>query len=264
VNRAPAVSRPTSPLPAMRNGVNTVHNPLANGRPVSRDARVTERATAKAEPSPAQVQAQNDVNVRRAEVARQTTPTQRTFATQRLNTAEQTLRARQAATATQNAITAQRNSNTREALATRRAAELRGDFDHREWDRNREQSWHQYRYYNAPDWAYRGWDRGRVYAWNNHRYHWFGGSWVLIDPGYDYGYDTGAYVDNSTTLAPVGANLVAEVQFELQRAGYDPGPADGVFGSHTQDAVARYQADHGLAVTGRINPPLLASLGIQS
>ena len=163
-------------------------------------------------------------------------------------------------------LAAQRSNTSRQLLATQRAAELRGDFDHREWDRNRERSWRQYRYFNAPDWAYRGWDRGRVYSWNNHRYHWWGGSWVLIDPGYDYGLyvDGGAYVDNSTTLAPVGANLVSEVQFELQRAGYDPGPADGVFGSHTQDAVARYQADHGLAVTGRIDSPLLASLGIQS
>jgi hypothetical protein len=128
------------------------------------------------------------------------------------------------------------------------------------WDSGRERSWRNYRYFYAPDYAYRGWDRDRIYSWNNHRYHWYGGSWVLIDPGYDYS----TYAVNDSTLSPIAANTVAQVQFELQRAGYDPGPADGVFGSMTSGAIAQYQADHGLVVTGRIDRPLLLSLGIQS
>ncbi len=129
------------------------------------------------------------------------------------------------------------------------------------WDSGRDRSWRNYRYFYAPDYAYRGWDHGRSYSWNHHRYHWYGGAWVLIDPGYDY---NSYVVDEGSSLAPIAANTVAQVQFELQRAGYDPGPADGVFGSMTSDAIARYQADHGLAVTARIDRPLLLSLGLQS
>jgi hypothetical protein len=127
--------------------------------------------------------------------------------------------------------------------------------DRRDWgDRDRSRSWERYRYYRAPIDAYRGWDRNRIYSWNNHRYHWYGGSWVIVDPGY-------AYVE-TTTLPVVGSNVVLEVQAQLERAGYDPGPVDGVMGGQTRSAIARYQADRGFAATGRIDNALLASLGI--
>jgi hypothetical protein len=141
-----------------------------------------------------------------------------------------------------------------------RNVDSRHDSDNQSWDRSREQSWRGYRYFNAPPSAYRGWDHGHSYSWNHQRYHWFGGSWVLIDPGYDYN----TYVRRTATFAPEGANLVAEVQVELHRAGYNPGPSDGVMGGRTHDAIARYQADNGLSVTARIDRPLLASLKIES
>ena len=60
----------------------------------------------------------------------------------------------------------------------------------------------------------------------------------------------------------MGASIVENVQEELQDEGYDPGPADGVMGSRTRSAIAQYQDDHGLAVTGTINDALLRSLGL--
>lgn len=277
-NSAPRAVAPVTRAPVARQSAQSVRNPVASAGPSSTPSpRVNRRQTVNPEPSPSQVQARNDVNVRRAEAERQTTAAQRSIAEQRVGTAEQTLRARQSATAERNAIVAQRNATQNQINTTRRANaiavdrtrtfnnESRRDIDRRGWDDRRFDTWRHYQYFYAPDYAYRGWNRDRIYSWNHHRYHWYDGSWVLIDPGFDYDYGGGVYVENSgPTLAPIGANTVAQVQFELQRAGYDPGPADGVIGNHTRDAIAQYQADHGLAVTARIDGPLLASLGIQS
>jgi peptidoglycan hydrolase-like protein with peptidoglycan-binding domain len=44
--------------------------------------------------------------------------------------------------------------------------------------------------------------------------------------------------------------------------GYYHGQVDGVIGSGTIDAVRKFQADHGLTTTGKIDPQLLNALGI--
>lgn len=50
------------------------------------------------------------------------------------------------------------------------------------------------------------------------------------------------------------AHSVKQVQQELIRQGYDVGPdgADGFAGKNTSKAVAKFEADNGLTVTGRI------------
>ena len=45
---------------------------------------------------------------------------------------------------------------------------------------------------------------------------------------------------------------VAEMQTNLARLGYDPGPIDGQFGPRTSAAIREYQQDHGLAPDGRL------------
>ena len=54
--------------------------------------------------------------------------------------------------------------------------------------------------------------------------------------------------------------LVAKIQTLLADAGYDPGPADGVVGRKTVDAVRAYQQKAGVPVTGQIDKTLVASL----
>ncbi|MEJ0096885.1 MAG: SEL1-like repeat protein [Bauldia sp.] len=54
--------------------------------------------------------------------------------------------------------------------------------------------------------------------------------------------------------------LVAKIQTLLADAGYDPGPADGVIGRKTTDAVRAYQQKAGVPVTGQIDKTLVASL----
>lgn len=55
-------------------------------------------------------------------------------------------------------------------------------------------------------------------------------------------------------------NLVQEVQTLLTQLGYNPGPADGVAGKNTRQAVREFQKKRGLKVTGEINSQLLEQL----
>jgi peptidoglycan hydrolase-like protein with peptidoglycan-binding domain len=52
------------------------------------------------------------------------------------------------------------------------------------------------------------------------------------------------------------------VQRRLAHLGYYHGAIDGEIGPHSRRAIRRYQADHGLPVTGEIDRPLLRSLGL--
>jgi len=54
---------------------------------------------------------------------------------------------------------------------------------------------------------------------------------------------------------------VMMMQRALKRAGFDPGPIDGIIGSKTKEAVRAYQKANGLA-TGAITLETLRSLGI--
>jgi hypothetical protein len=46
---------------------------------------------------------------------------------------------------------------------------------------------------------------------------------------------------------------VGQVQEQLQKAGLNPGPIDGVLGPRTKAALRRYQASHGLPATGLLD-----------
>lgn len=58
----------------------------------------------------------------------------------------------------------------------------------------------------------------------------------------------------------IGSPLVRALQLRLARAGDPPGPIDGRYGPLTENAVKRYQADHGLMVDGIAGPQTLAAL----
>ena len=56
---------------------------------------------------------------------------------------------------------------------------------------------------------------------------------------------------------------VTAAQERLAREGYYNGTIDGVLGSETRRAIARYQSSHGLRATGALTPDTLQALGLQ-
>lgn len=108
-----------------------------------------------------------------------------------------------------------------------------------------------------PGW-WGGWDWDSWYPYPDYPYY----------PYYDYGnpYDNGSYGDQQTNDSQYSAeywnNLAKSVQTKLVQQGYYRGQVDGVIGSGTMEAVRRFQADHRLKVTGKIDPKLLKALGI--
>jgi len=86
--------------------------------------------------------------------------------------------------------------------------------------------------------------------------------------GSDYqygGYQDGGYSGNVYRGRARGdrdAALVARVQQRLARAGIYRGPIDGVLGDRTRYAIRVYERIHGLPADGRIDPRLLATMGI--
>lgn len=109
--------------------------------------------------------------------------------------------------------------------------------------------------------------------WRNHysRFALFGGGYYYWNAGYwypAYGYDSN--FSTYTYDAPLyGYNdlepgeVIAQVQAELQRQGYDPGLIDGDFGPATRAALLAYQQDNGLPVTGEIDEDTLGALGLE-
>lgn len=94
-------------------------------------------------------------------------------------------------------------------------------------------------------------------------YYWNGGYWYPAY-GYDptfttYVYDAPIYAYND--LEP--GEVIARVQAQLQRLGYDTGVVDGDFGPATREALMEFQQDNSLPVTGVIDEVTLEALGLE-
>jgi len=95
---------------------------------------------------------------------------------------------------------------------------------------------------------------GGFWAWD--------AGWWYPAWGYDSSYSNYAYdgpIYGYDGLAP--DQVIANVQGALQELGYFPDAVDGVLGPTTQQAIADYQRDRGLSITGAIDRPTLLSLG---
>lgn len=55
---------------------------------------------------------------------------------------------------------------------------------------------------------------------------------------------------------------VTQIQQRLQELGYDPGTADGIYGTRTKNAVISFQRDYGLSDDGIAGPKTLEALGL--
>ena len=61
-----------------------------------------------------------------------------------------------------------------------------------------------------------------------------------------------------------GSSRMAGAQQQLTTAGYYNGAIDGIPGPDTRQAIANYQTDNSLPVTGHLNAPTRQSLGLKS
>ena len=120
-------------------------------------------------------------------------------------------------------------------------------LDHHRYHHDRNWWHHHCHAVVLVDWGYWGWSDGWWYpAWGYDPYY----SYYEYD-GPIYGYD-GLLPDE----------VVANVQSALQDLGYYLYEVDGILGPLTQEALARFQRDYGIPVTGAIDPPTLTSLGL--
>ena len=93
---------------------------------------------------------------------------------------------------------------------------------------------------------------------------WYDGWWYPAwgyDPYYSY-YDYNGPIYGYDGLQP--DDVIANVQAALQQLGYYPYAVDGVLGPQTETAIANYQRDYGLPVTGAIDPTTVRSLRLGS
>jgi hypothetical protein len=142
--------------------------------------------------------------------------------------------------------------------------ELNGRTDH--ISERHEANWHG------------NWDRRHAHFHNGRFFVFDGGFWFGLDDGFfpwdylpyyadDY-YPYDYYTDDQPNVntAPVYNGVqaadptVQAAQTQLNKQGYYGGPADGIYGPSTRDAVARYQIANQLNVTGSLSPDTLQSL----
>jgi hypothetical protein len=68
-------------------------------------------------------------------------------------------------------------------------------------------------------------------------------------------------IDDADQVVPATPKLIRQVQQALAKAGYKPGPADGVSGPKTLAALKSFQQDNNLA-SGKLTKETLRALGV--
>ena len=96
------------------------------------------------------------------------------------------------------------------------------------------------------------WNHNGQHYWNNHNYRWYEGGWLIIDGFFNPYYGNIGYSNQGS--------MASSVQASLANQGYYNGPIDGDVGPGTRNAIANYQRDNNLYVSGRITNELLKSL----
>jgi hypothetical protein len=140
---------------------------------------------------------------------------------------------------------------------------------HRDWDRHRAH-FHHNRVFVFVDgfwWGLYPWDFYGTYPYDYYAYPYDYNN--PYDYSYEYPYDYSddypyEYYDPSSydNSGYDTGTSVREVQSELAKLGYYHGPIDGIQGDATEAALARYQQDHDLSVTGTVTSDTLQMMGL--
>ena len=143
---------------------------------------------------------------------------------------------------------------------------------------------------HSADW-HRDWDRRHGHFHHGHVFVFIDGFWWGLDPGFypyyaydNYPYDDNGYANNNgypydyyeyspsnyddqqgyaPSYQDANNTTVSAVQSKLAKLGYYRGAIDGVEGDETQAALARYQEEHNLSVTGTLTAATIQALGLQ-
>ncbi len=146
---------------------------------------------------------------------------------------------------------------------------------HRDWDRRHAHFFHNRffvfdnGFWCGLDAGFFPWDYLPYYAYDYYPYDYY----TDVQPDYNtapasaypYDYYSGVQPDYNNAEAngaPVADPTVEATQERLAQLGYYNGPVDGIFGPIMRDAVAKYQIDNQLDVTGSLSPDTLQSLGV--
>jgi Putative peptidoglycan binding domain len=174
-------------------------------------------------------------------------------------------------------------------VANRRTAANRQSFVRNHASERHDGNWH------------RDWDRHHSHFHNHKVFVFLNGFWWGLDPwfypnyandyypsdaygynpydytyGYPYDYSANPYdyynyspynTDDQSPYAASGQSAanatVSAVQSELSKLGYYNGAIDGVLGDETEAALARFQQDQDISVSGTVNAATLQSLGVK-
>jgi hypothetical protein len=156
------------------------------------------------------------------------------------------------------------SSAVRSAIANHRVFSRHDGNWHRDWDRHRAHFDHGH-VFVFTDGFWWG-----LYPWDYYPYDTYG-SYPSDYYGYeDYPYDSSdsntqdpySYYNGYAGPAQSSNGVVSSVQSQLAKRGYYRGEIDGVLGDQTEAAIARYQEDNDLSVTGVVTAAMLQSLGL--
>jgi hypothetical protein len=172
-----------------------------------------------------------------------------------------------------------RVANARNRDFVRNHASERHDTNwHRDWDRQHAHFDHNrvFVFVDGFWWGLYPWDYYPYYG-SGYPYDYYG-DYPYDYSGYPYDYDYSGtpygyynYYQYSDDDRPGYAGsgqstvnaTVSAVQSELAKLGYYNGAIDGTVGDQTEAAIARYQQDNDLSVSGTVDVATLQSLGIR-
>jgi Putative peptidoglycan binding domain len=133
---------------------------------------------------------------------------------------------------------------------------------HRDWNKRRAHfdQGNVFVFVNGFWYGFYPWDYLPYYGYYPYDYYGYPYGYYDSSDYYPYDYeDQSAYGDSDQ----YGSNAtISAVQSQLAKLGYYGGAIDGLEGGETQAALARYQQDHDLSVTGTLTPATLQSLGL--
>ncbi len=167
-----------------------------------------------------------------------------------------------------------RASNAQSSAAVRRAIDNHRVFArhdgnwHHDWDRHRAHFDHGHVFVFADGfwWGLYPWDYYPYYAYGSDPSDYYGYPYGYEDYPYDSSdsntQDPYSYYNGYTAPAESSNGVVSSVQSQLAKRGYYRGAIDGVLGDQTEAAIARYQEDSDLSVTGVVTAATLQSLGL--